>query len=93
MGERCTKKRGGRRVPLGKRRRKGKEAEESRGRRSGVPCKGRSTARMEKEFMGGAEKESRVVLWTDSATGCRVMGVGVVRPRGCSNIFEMFQMR
>jgi len=43
-----------------------KEAEESRGRRSGMPCKGkssmpckeRSAARMEEEFVGGTEKKS-----------------------------------
>ena len=41
----------------------------------------RSTAGVEEKFMGDVEKEGEVVLWTNSATRCGIMGVGVVRPR------------
>ena len=65
----------------------------SKGGRSGVPCKGKSAARrMEEEFVGGAEKESRVVLWTNSAARCGIVGVGMARTRSCRHIFEMLRM-
>ena len=54
-----------------------KEAKEDEGRKGGVPCKGRSIARIEEELEGRAKKEGRVVLWTNSATRCGVVGVGM----------------
>ena len=42
--------------------------------------------------MGGVKKESQVVLWTNSATRCRVMGAGMARPRGCHHVFEVPKM-
>jgi len=42
--------------------------------------------------MGAVEEESRVVLWTNSATRCRVMGVGMARSRGHRHVFEMPKM-
>jgi len=42
--------------------------------------------------VGGVEKEGRVVLWTNSATRCRVVGVGMARPRSCRHIFEVPKM-
>ena len=35
-----------------------KETKKNRGRKGGTPCKGRSAARVEEEFMGGVEEES-----------------------------------
>jgi len=65
----------------------------SRGGRSGASCKGKSvTRRMEEEFVGGAEEESRVVLWTNSATRCEIVGVGIARARSCRHVFEMLRM-
>ena len=70
-----------------------KEVEESRRERGGVPYRGKCAARgVEKEFVGDVEKESRVVLWTDSATRCRVVGVGMAQPRSRCHIFEMPKM-
>ena len=42
--------------------------------------------------MGGVKKESRVVLWTNSATRCRVMGAGMAQPRGRHHVFEVPKM-
>jgi len=42
--------------------------------------------------MGRLKEESRVVLWTNSATRHRVVGVGVVRPRGRHHIFKVPKM-
>ena len=33
---------------------------------------------MKEEFVGSAEEESRVVLWTNSAARCGIVGVGMV---------------
>ena len=52
----------------------------------------RSAAEVEKEFVGGTEKESRVVLWTNSTTRCGVVGIGIARPRGRHHILEMPKM-
>jgi len=52
----------------------------------------RSAAEVEEKFVGGVEKEGRVVLWTDSATRCGIMGVGVVRPRSRCHLFKMPKM-
>jgi len=41
---------------------------------------------MKEEFVGGVEEEGGVVLWTNSATRCTVMGVGVVQPRSCRHV-------
>jgi len=50
----------------------------------------RSTARrMEEEFIGGLEEESRVVLWTNSTIGYRVVGVGMAQPRSRHHVLEM----
>jgi len=54
-----------------------------------VPCKGRSIARIEEELEGRAKKEGRVVLWTNSATRCGVVGVGIARSRGCRHVLKM----
>jgi len=56
-----------------------KEVEKSRGERSGMRGQTtRSTAkRMEKELVGELEKESRVILWTNSATRYKIVGVGM----------------
>ena len=35
-----------------------KKTEKNRGRKGGAPCKGRSAARVEKEFMGRVKEES-----------------------------------
>jgi len=68
------------------------KVEENRGR-SGTPCQGKHAARrVKKEFMGGFEEESRVVLWTNSATRCGVMGAGIVRPRGHCHVSEVPKM-
>jgi len=47
---------------------------------------------MEKESMGGAEEESKVVLWTNSATRCGIVGVGIAQTRSRHHIFEMLRM-
>jgi len=47
---------------------------------------------VEEKFVEGVERESKVVLWTDSATRCRVVGVRVVRPRSRRHIFEVPKM-
>jgi len=53
----------------------------------------RSAARrMEEKFVGGFEEEGRMVLWTDSATGCKVVGVGIAWPRSCRYVFEVPKM-
>ena len=39
----------------------------------------RSAAGVEEKFVGGIEKEGRVVLWTNSATRCGIIGAGVAR--------------
>jgi len=42
----------------------------------------KSAARgVEEKFVGGIEKEGGVVLWTNSATRCGIIGVGVAWPR------------
>ena len=65
----------------------------SRGRRGGAPYKGKSTARrMEEKFVGGAEEKSRVVLWTNSATRCRIVGVRMAWTRSHRHVFEMLRM-
>jgi len=67
-----------------------KEVEESRRKQGGVPYKGKCAAKgVEEEFMERFEKESRVVLWANSATRCRVVGVGMAWSRGRRHIFEM----
>ena len=57
----------------------------------GNATKGAATG-VEKEFVGGVEKEGGVVLWTNSATRCGTMGAGVARPRSCRHIFEVPKM-
>jgi len=52
----------------------------------------RSAAGVEEKFVGGVEKESRVVLWTNNATRCGIMGVGVARPRSRCYLFKMPKM-
>jgi len=47
---------------------------------------------MAKEFIGGVEEESRMVLRTDSTTRCRVMGVGMAWPGSHHHVFEVFKM-
>jgi len=47
---------------------------------------------IEEEFIGNVEEESGVVLWTNSATRCRIMGVGVAQPRSRHHILEMPKM-
>ena len=62
------------------------DKEEERGK-GGAPHEGKGTARgMEEEFVGGVEEEGRVVLWTNSATRCTVMGVGVAWPRSRGHV-------
>jgi len=39
--------------------------------------------------MGGFEKKGRMVLWTNSAMGCRIVEVGIVRPRSRRHISKM----
>jgi len=69
---------------------KGKKAEESGRKWSSAPYKGKGAARrVEKEFMENIEKESEMVLWTNSTTRCGVMGVGMAQSRGRRHIFEM----
>ena len=72
-----------------------------------APCKGRSTGKKVEEggtrgggvrgqatrsAAGVEEKEGGVVLWTNSATRCGIMGVGVAWPRSCCHIFKMPKM-
>jgi len=47
---------------------------------------------VEEEFVGGIKEESRVVLWTNSATRHRIVGVGVAQPRGYRHVFEVPKM-
>ena len=55
-----------------------------------MPRKGKSAARrIEEEFIGGVEKEGRMVLWTDSTMRCGVVGVGVAWPGSRCHILEM----
>jgi len=57
------------------------------------PTKGKvQQEKMEKEFVGDVEEEGGVVLWTNSAMRCGVVGAGVVQPRSCRHIFEMPKM-
>ena len=42
--------------------------------------------------MGGFEEESRVVLWTNGATGCRVVGARVAWSGSHCHIFEIPRM-
>jgi len=68
-------------------------SEVSKGGRSGAPWKGKGAARrMEEEFVGSTEEESGVVLWTNSATKRRVMGVGMARSRGYRHVPEVPKM-
>ena len=61
--------------------------------RSSAPCKGKSAARrMEEEFVGGAEEESRMVLWTNSAARYGIVGVGMAWTRSRRHVFEMLRM-
>ena len=69
-----------------------KKTKENGGRKDGAPCKGRSIAKVEEEFIGGVEEKSQVVLWTNSATRYRVMGAGMARSRGRCHVFEMPKM-
>ena len=72
---------------------KRKKAEESGRKWSGTPYKGKGTARrVEKEFMGGIEEESGVILWANSATRCGVMGVGIAWSRGYRHVFKVPKM-
>jgi len=52
----------------------------------------RSAAGVEEKFVGGVEKEGGVVLWTNSATRCRIMGVGIAWPRSHCHVFKMPKM-
>jgi len=52
----------------------------------------RSVAGVEEKFVGGVKKEGRVVLWTNSATRCGIMGVGVARPRSRCHVFKIPKM-
>ena len=54
-----------------------------------MPYKEKGAAEVKKEFVGDIEEESRVVLWTDSATRCRIVGVGMVQSRDCHHVFEV----
>jgi len=47
---------------------------------------------VEEKFMGGFEEENRVVLWTNSATGCRVVEVGMAWPRSRCHISKVPKM-
>jgi len=49
-------------------------------------------AHQKEKFVGGAKEESRVVLWTNSATRCRIVGVGMARTRSHRHVFEMLRM-
>ena len=69
-----------------------KETKKNGGRKGGAPCKGRSVAKVEEEFMGRVEEKSRVVLWTNSATRCRVMGVRMAQSRSHRHVFEVPKM-
>ena len=71
-----------------------KEVEESRGGRSGMRGQAmRSTARMEKELDGRAQKESRRALWQRSAGGSMVTRIGVVHPRNNSDLQQVQRMQ
>ena len=53
----------------------------------------RSAARrVEEKFMGEFEKKGRVVLWTNSAIGCRVMGAGIAQLRSHCHISKVPRM-
>jgi len=47
---------------------------------------------MEEESIGGAEEESRVVLWTNNATRCGIVEVGIARARSRRHVFEMLRI-
>ena len=58
-----------------------------------MPYEGKGAARgVEEKLVGGVEKEGGVVLWTNSATKCGIMGVGVVRSRSRCHVFEVPKM-
>jgi len=71
----------------------GEKVEDSGTRGSGARGQAtRSAAGVEEKFVEGVERESGVVLWTNSATRCTVVGVGIVRPRSRRHVFKMPKM-
>jgi len=45
--------------------------------------------KVEEKFVGDIEEEDRVVLWTNSAIRCRIVGVRMAWSRGCHHVSEV----
>jgi len=71
---------------------KRKEAEEDRRREGGVPCKGRSAARIEEELNGRAKKESRGILWKGCPRRGTIPRIRVVHPGNDSDVHQVQRM-
>jgi len=65
------------------------EAEENGRRKSGMPCKRRSAARMEEELNGRAKREGRGALWKKCPKRGATIGVGVDDRRDSSIILDL----
>jgi len=58
-----------------------------------VPYRGKCAVRgVEKKFIGDVEEEGRMVLWTNSATRCGVVGAGIAWPRSYCHVSEVSKM-
>ena len=68
----------------------GKKVEEGETGGGGASYKGKSTARrVEEEFVGDVKEEGGMVLWTNSATRCGVVGAGMAQLRSCCHVSEV----
>jgi len=71
----------------------GKEVEEGGTGGGGTFYKEKGAARrVEEEFVGDVKKEGRMVLWTNSAIRCGVVGAGMAWPRSRCHISEVPKM-
>ena len=76
-----------------KRRSAGKEVEEGGTGGGGASYKEKSIARrVEEEFVGDVKEEGGMVLWTNSATRCGVVGAGIAWPRSRCHVSEVPKM-
>jgi len=79
--------------PIRKKVQEGEKRLRSRGGRSGMHGQAtRSTARMEKELDGRAQKESKRALWQRSAGESMVTRIGVVHPGNNSDLQQVQRM-
>jgi len=63
-----------------------KETEENGGRKSGVPCKGRSAARMKEELDRRVKKENGGTLWKGHSRRGTISRIRMVCPGNDSDI-------